>query len=52
MVVSKLSCTLVEPAWLWYSFPEVQIRKETEIGLKSEKYKYLDIQNISFKSHN
>ena len=23
----------VEPAWLWYSFPEVGIRKETEIGL-------------------
>ena len=25
---------LVEPAWLWYSFPEVRIRKETEIGLR------------------
>ena len=28
---------LVEPAWLWYSFPEVGIRKETEIGLRSTK---------------
>ena len=24
---------VVEPAWLWYSFPEVQNRKETESGL-------------------
>ena len=25
--------TVVEPAWLWYSFPEVRNRKETESGL-------------------
>ena len=29
---------LVEPAWLWY-FPEVRIRKETEIGLNHPKEK-------------
>ena len=25
---------VVDPAWLWYSFPEVQNRKETESGLQ------------------
>ena len=27
-----IALTLVKPAWLWYSFPKVQIRKKTRIG--------------------
>ena len=30
---AQLAARAVYPAWLWYFFPEVGIRKETEIGL-------------------
>ena len=32
-VGKKILFDIVEQAWLWYSFPEVQIRNEAEIGL-------------------
>ena len=41
-----LGFLLVEPAWLWY-FPEVQIRKDTEIGLFPSSKKLLNFIRLN-----
>ena len=33
ILISTFLIRLVEPTWLWYSFPEVRIRNDAEIGL-------------------
>ena len=38
-----------EPAWLWYSFPEVGIRKETEVGLSQGRGCCMNTEQTSEK---
>ena len=37
IIILALWKKVVEPAWLWYSLPEVRNRKETESGLGKER---------------
>ena len=38
---------IVQPAWLWYSFPEVRIRKETEIGLSETQNCLVNLNDVT-----